>query len=197
MTWWKYLLVVAALASWLAGLLLAYVSSLADWPLLYIWGACLLALLFLALRAVVRGGWRELAIVSLPLVMMTLPAFGLPLPADWLQAVGFRIYASPVESYLSRCRLYDFIDDDGTKQRIGQCHSVRRAFDERVTVVYDTTGQFGLPLERRTSAWQSAVSRHLSAGMFLARNNDGWSHIFGNFYAVFVALPREDGNDGR
>lgn len=149
------------------------------------------------MTAAVRGRWREFSIVSLPLVVTTIPGFGVTMPADWLKAVGFRIYASPIELYLSKCRLYDFVEDDGTKQRIGQCHSVSQTFDERVTVVYDTTGQFVLPLERRTSAWQAAVSQHLSAGLFLARKNDGWSHIFGNFYAVSVPLSREDGSDGR
>ncbi|KRR23712.1 hypothetical protein [Bradyrhizobium retamae] len=140
MTWWKYILIVVALVGWLASQLLAYVSSYADWPLLFISGACALALLFLSLSALIRCRWRELMVVSLPLVVMALPVFGVTMPADWLQVVGFRIYASPLESYLSKCRLYDFIDDDGTKQRVGQCHSFRLMFDDRIAVIYDTNG---------------------------------------------------------
>jgi hypothetical protein len=193
MKWWKYALVVIALTSWLATLLLDLISSYADWPLIYISAACLFALSFFTVAALVRRRWRELAIVSLPVVVIVLPVLGVTTPAHCLRVVGFRIYASPIESYRSGCTLHEFVDDDGTKQQVGQCHSVRQMFGDHITVIYDTTGQFVLPVERRTAAWQSAVMWHLSAGTFLARNNDGRSRIFGNFYAVYVPLAREDG----
>jgi len=198
---WKWSLpglVIVALLSWMADHLLATVSRYAEW-LLLVFGVCWLAMLFLALAALVRRRWRELAIFSLASVLFALPGLGLTKPTRWLQAAGFRIYASPIDDYLSRCSLFNFVDVDGTEQQIGQCHSVPLSFDSHLTVIYDTTGQFTLPVERRTSAWQSAVSWHLSAGGFLARNNygPGRSHIFGNFYSVLIPSTEEDGNDGK
>lgn len=195
MTRWKYLLVIVALVSWLAGQLLADVSRYVDWPLLYVSGLGWLALLLLNLSALVRHRWYELTIFSLTLVVIILPGFGVTQPAAWLQAAGFRIYASPLEEYLATCRLFDFFDDDGIKQQFGQCPSVPQTFNSRIGVIYDTTGQFALPPERRTRAWKSAISWHLSAGSFLAEENHDEPHIFGNFYSVLIPLEKEDGND--
>jgi hypothetical protein len=58
---WRYLLVIAALVSWLALNLLNYVSNIAD-RLADLFKVCWLALFFLALAALFKRKWRDLAI---------------------------------------------------------------------------------------------------------------------------------------
>jgi hypothetical protein len=191
----KYLLVVIALVSWVAVQSLCFISRYADWPLLYISGSCWLALVVFALWAVLGRRWRELAVFLSTAIIIALPGLGVPQLADWIQQAGFRLYASPLESYLSGCKLFDFIDDDGSKQQVGQCRSIPQAFNSRLTVIYDTTGQFALPVERRTRAWKWTVSWHLSPGAFFADRNHDDAHIFGNFYSVLTTLNQEEGKD--
>ena len=70
---WRYLLVVVALATWLAMHLLNNVSNFADW-LVDLFKVCWLALFFLALAAPFFRRWRELAISCLTL-FITFGAF--------------------------------------------------------------------------------------------------------------------------
>lgn len=192
---WKYLLIAAAFASWVVVELLADVSRYGDWPLLYIDAGLALTLVIIALWALVRRNLREFAIFMLVPCVTAFPGIGQYDLADWLQKTGFRLYASPVETYLSRCALFDFVDDDGSKQKVGQCPGIPQSFNSSLTIVYDTTGQLDLPEGRRTRAWKSTVQWHLSAGEFLAEEDHGDAYIWGNFYAVLVPLDKEDGNN--
>jgi hypothetical protein len=187
---WKYLLIAATLISWLAVQLLGYVSRYADWPLLYICVACGCVLFLLALVALIRLRWREFASFSLPLIVVLLPMCGVKKLSEWLQATGFRIYASPVESYLSRCKLYDFLDDDGAGRQVGECYAFPDILESHRGVIYDTTGQLLLPAECRTKSWRSAMDSHLFGGAFVARAN-GASRIFGDFYSVEIPFTRK------
>lgn len=191
---WKYLLIAATFANWLVVELLADVSRYADWPLLYISGGLALALVILALWALLRRNLREFAMLALVPCVIALPGIGYGGLAHWIRATGFSLYASPVETYLSRCKLFDFSDDDGTQQKVGQCPSIPQSFNSRLAIIYDTTGQLDLPAEQRTRAWKSTVGWHLSAGEFLAEEDHAEAHILGKFYSVLVPLDREDGN---
>jgi hypothetical protein len=62
-------------------------------------------------------------------------------------------------------------------------------------VIYDSAGQLALPAKRRSHAWQSIVSWHLSAGAFLAYADHDDAYLSTNFYFVLVPLEAEDGND--
>jgi len=191
MTLLKYLLVVVTLASWVVGHLLQYVPHFSEWSF-FVNAGCLLAVLVSALSVLIKREWKALAIFSLTLVFMCLPGFGLTQPSEWLQATGFRIYASPIEEYLSRCRLVAFVED-GAKQQVGECEKISISSDAWVTVIYDTTGQFVLPVARRTSGWKSAMWE-LSSPMVFAESEGRGSHIFGNFYSIVIRLEEMQGS---
>ena len=164
MTRWKYGLAVVVLVSRLAALLLCYVSEISDWCWnLFVGGW--FVLLFVALWSLVRFGWRELAIFSLVLVITAAPAFRVgEEPIARLQDGVFRLYALyrirsvPLDQFLSKCKLIDYVDDAGTNQQVGQCDDGLRSIPWLLTtVIYDPSGQFALPEYRRTITWRLAV----------------------------------------
>lgn len=205
---WRYILVVAALASWLAMHVLNYVSSMAD-RLLGPFKVCWLALFLAALAASFRHRWRELAIVCLTL-FITFGAFvgaflgpeqGGLLPNRWLQQVGFRIYAThliqamPHEEFLSRCKLVDYLEEDGTKQQIGECDKGLRSTEWfEINVIYDPSGQLGLPAVQRTLPWKLAAL-HLPNGRFFVHENVA-SPLVGDFFWI-LSPSSWSGDDGK
>lgn len=198
MTWWKRVLVAVALVSWLAKLSLFYVSDIADW-FWYLSLCCWFLLLVLAGAALLRRRLGELAILSLTLAITFLPALNIGAkPVEWFQERAFRVYALyriravPLEEFLSSCKLIDYIEDDGAKRRVGQCDlGFRSTMWFRMSVIYDPTGQFGLPAKSRTRAWRWAVW-DLNPGQFLIRTNEG-SHLSGDFYFVLIGIEHESG----
>lgn len=199
MTRWKYILVVVVLVSRLAELSLCYVWDISDWCW-YLFTVDWLVLLFVALLSLFRLRWRELAILSLVLVVTAAPAFRVgEEPIAWLQEGVFRLYALyrirsvPLDQFLSTCKLVDYAAGDGSKGKVGECDGFRSTMWFRPCVIYDPTGQFALPPERRTRAWRSTVEFDLSAGRFLAVNDHDDARIFGNFYFVLIPHEAEDG----
>jgi hypothetical protein len=190
MTLLKYLLVAVTLASWVAGQLLEYVPHLSEWSF-FVTAGCFVAVLVCALSALIRRKWNAFATFSITLLAMCLPGFGLTQPSDWLQATGFRIYASPIEEYLSRCRLVTFVED-GAEQKVGECESIATSSITWIIVIYDTTGQFVLPVARRTQGWKSAMGM-LSSPKVFAESEGRGSHIFGNFYSIVIRLDEMQG----
>jgi hypothetical protein len=203
---WRYLLVVAVWASWLGMHLLNYVSKAADWPIALL-KACWLALLFLALAAPFSRRWRELAIYCLTL-FFAFRAFALTsmvpepvvLPNLWLQEAGFHLYAShlirstPLDQFLSACKLVDYIEEDGLKRQVGECSKrFRSTVWFRILVIYDPSGQLGWPEVQRTSAWKLAVS-HLPTGRYLADTEDA-VHVVGEFYQFLDWTPAPGDNE--
>jgi hypothetical protein len=197
---WRYLLVsllvVIALASWLALHLLNYVSNIAD-RLADLFKVCWLALFFLALAALFKRKWRDLAIFF-PVLFFTFSAFltvylsppekGGLMPNRWLQEAGFRVYAlhlirsTPIEEFLSRCKLVEYLEEDGTKQRVGECvKGLRSAFWFRIVVIYDSSGQAAVPAIERTPAWRLAVLHSPNVPSDVAE------HLVGNFYWVLAS----------
>jgi uncharacterized membrane protein YhaH (DUF805 family) len=205
---WRYLLVAVALASWLAMLLLNYVSHFADW-FVDLFRVCWLALFFLAWAALFRRRWRELAI-SGPTLFITFLAFagvllgpekGGLLPNAWLQETGFRIYAAhliratPSGEFLSKCKLVDYVEEDGTRQQVGECDDgLRSTLWFSITVIYDPTGQLAGSAIHRTLAWRLAVL-HLHNGRFFV-HDDVAEHLVGNYYWIVVP-PDLSGDDGK
>jgi len=187
----KYGLVVVTLASLYAGMFLQYVwCDLSDW-LADITGLCLLAILLFFLRALFRRRWKEVAVFSATLVIVFLPGFGVKGHADWLVAAGFRIHTSPLEEYLSRCKLIEFVEN-GTKQTVGECESHGLYSGYAHTVIYDSTGELLKPVSHRTQEWQQAMSRFYSEDV-LNSSKSRTSHIFGDFYNVGTSLAEERG----
>lgn len=204
---WRYLLVVAALASWLAMHLLNYVSGAAGW-FVDLFKVCWLALLFSALTATFFRRWREFAIYCLTLFFTfdalfrtSLVPEPVILPNLWLQEAGFRVYSShliesmPPETFLSRCELVDYIDEDGTKQQVGECdRGLRSTVWFRLLLIYDPSRQVAWPAARRTLAWRLAVL-HLPEGRSFLHEDDA-RHLVGNFYWVLDSSPAR-GDDGK
>jgi hypothetical protein len=184
---WKYLLIVIALGSVIVDQYFRFVSDVAsrfsDLALV-----CLLSLIVIALVALVRRRWRDLATISLGVLAVLL----VNRMTENLAEIGFRVHAGPLQEHLSTCRLIEFVDDDGAKQQVGRCKGFRFTSLSMLTVIYDTTGQFELPSDRRTAAWKSAVAK-LPAGSYL-RKNEGASRISGDFFSIVIPETAEDGS---
>ncbi len=187
----KYGLVVVALASLYTGMFLQYLWwDLSDW-LTDMAFACLLAVLFFSLRALFRRRWKEFAVFFATLVITFLPGFGVVGHADWLIAEGFRIHASPIEKYLSDCKLIEFVEK-GAKQTVGECESHGLYSGYAHTVIYDTTGELLRPVSHRTQDWQRAMFEFYSEEV-LNSSERRTRHIFGYFYDVGTSLAEERG----
>ena len=192
----RYLLIIVGLALWLAINLLNLVVRV-DW-LEDVFEACWLALLCLALVAPYHRRWRELAFSCAALLIgfnafaflvLASPGRGGLLPNSWLQEAGFHLYASylirpmPSEQFLSKCQLYDYMEEDGTKQQVGLCDDgLRSMMNFKMALLYDPSGQLGLPPIQRTLAWRLAMLHLPDMRPFI--HDDRARHLVGNFYWV-------------
>ena len=182
---WKYLIVFVALSSWLAKLLLEYISDAAVW-FWYLSLGLRLVLLLLLWFALLRRRWWQLAIFSFTIVITLFPVLGVGDDfVDHIQEKLFRVYilhhigASPFEGFLSKCKLVDYVENDGSKHTIGQCNDGLRSTEWFLfSVVYDPTNQFTLPGYRRSTVWR--LEDNFVAGLGIERL-DG-KHLIGDFY---------------
>lgn len=203
----KGLLVVMTLASWLAMHLLNYVSYIAVWPM-GLFKVCWLALFAVALTALFRRQWRDLAFTILVL-FNTFGDFALAhlahepvvFPNRWLQETGFHIYAShlirsaPLDEFLSNCKLVEYTGEDNARRKIGECNkSLRSTVWFRLLVIYDPSGESAWPAARRTLAWRLAVL-HLPEGSSFVHEDD-LVPLVGDFFWFLDASP-DRGDDGR
>jgi hypothetical protein len=187
----KYVLLVVALASWFsAGPLKFSFRGIADW-LLPVYLACLLALFFLSLGALLFRRWKEVGILFVIWAVVLLPFYGWIERPRWVYVEAFRRHASPIEEYLSRCKLVEFVENDA-KQKVGLCERLPMGRGDKLTIIYDTTGQLALPVSRRTPEWTKAMVR-FSPGRYFTEAEGHADHLFGNFYEVYVPLEHADG----
>jgi hypothetical protein len=182
----KYLLVAVTLVSWAADQLLMFVPDVWDWHE-FIFAACFVTVVLSALWALIRRRWYTLAIFCLPLIVICLVTQA----SKWLQATGFRIYASPIEQYLSRCRLVAFVED-GKKQQVGECEGIPTSSITWNAVIYDTTGQLILPRVQRTREWKSAVGILSSPDVYIETEGRA-SHLVGDFYVMSIRIDELQG----
>ena len=151
--------------------------------------ACLATLLFLFVGVVYRLWWKEFAIYLAILAVVLLPLYqarlGIDLSLRWLYVIGFRIHASPLEQYLSRCHLIRF-SENGREQSVGKCETLPSlSSEEYVVVFYDSTGELMLPISQRTPEWTAAM-RQAGEGFTLAETEGRAFYMYGNFYdAIF------------
>jgi len=131
-----------------------------------------IAVIICGLVALIRRQWRAFAIFCVPIVIVFLPG-----ASGRLQATGFRIYASPLEQYLSRCRPVEFFED-GKKRQVGECEGIPTSGITWDYVIYDTAGQLVLPRTRRTPEWKSAVGMLSSPDVYPTTEGCA-SHIVG------------------
>jgi hypothetical protein len=186
----KYLLVAITLASWVAAQLLRFVPDFWEWSVL-VFGGCFLTVILSSLLALIRRRWKTLAILCFPLMIASLRIFGVAQPSQWLQVTGFLVHASPIEAYLSRCRLVAFVEDD-KKQQVGECEGIPTSGITWDIVIYDTTGQLILPRAERTREWKSAVGILSSPDVYVETEGRA-SHIVGDFYVIGVRLDELQG----
>lgn len=200
----KYLTVAIVLGSRLTELTLFKVSDISDWCW-YLFTGGWFVLLFLTLWGLFRLRWRELAIFSVVLVATALPAFNYGVESiSRFQDEVFRLYALtriravPTEEFLSKCTLIDYLDDDGARQRVGECDQGLRSTPWfSLVLVYDPSGQFALPGYRRTTTWRLAVQGRAGSGARLATGlnfgpelagSDAGQHLAGSFYYIKIYL---------
>jgi hypothetical protein len=120
------------------------------------------------------------------LLFIFAPNFAESENANWLMTLGFRIHASPIEQYLTTCRMSEFTEN-GVKQSIGDCE---RDFYEvgfpaalaYVHVIYDPSRNLLKPEAERTPEWQEALEGLLSAGSTVSITSV--RHLFADFYMV-------------
>jgi ABC-type transport system involved in multi-copper enzyme maturation permease subunit len=184
----KYILLVVILGIWIAATFLSFshpvlADRLAVWP--YI--ACLLALVFLFLGALFRRRWKETAIILAIGSVVFLPFYRLNVSFSWLRALAFRLHASPIEEYLSRCKLVQFTEN-GIKQSVGICERLGLSSDEEYeAIVYDSTGQVMLSASQRTPEWTKAM-KHFGPSETLATSEGRMVHLYGNFYDIILSI---------
>lgn len=154
----KYLLFIAIPIIWVADAFLAYPAPDISYWLIWVYLACLLALFFLFLGTLFRRRWKEVAIFCAMAPVVLLPFLGLNVSFGWLHVEGFRFHASPIEKYLSQCKLIEFIEN-GATQKVGVCERQGQPGDETLTVIYDTTGELALPVSQRTPEWTKAMAQ--------------------------------------
>jgi hypothetical protein len=111
----------------------------------------------------------------------------------WLYVEAFRVHASPIEEYLSKCKLFEFVEN-GTKQRVGRCEQKAVANEVIRSVFYDTSGQFELPVSQRTPGWKAAMW-HFSPHAVLIEKEGRAEKLTENFYEVIIPSSDWDGDD--
>ena len=191
----KLTLVILVFVSWFGMPLLAFSFPLLPDRLAGLYLFCLLALFVLFLGDLFRLRWNDVAIFFGIWAVVLLPLYGIKAPLRWLRVEAFRIHASPIEEYLSRCRLIEFVEN-GTKQALGRCDYLGIGGEAVLDVFYDTTGEFVLPVSQRTPEWKAAMW-HFSPHQVLINAEGRAERLFGNFYEITIFPGEFDGDDER
>jgi len=137
-----------------------------------------------SLEALFTLRWRLISVFSVVWLLLSLPFIVGEGPHEWLRVLGFYVKTRLANDYLSRCRLTDFVEN-GVKQTAGFCQGFDRG-DYFDFVVYDTTGEFVLPVSRRTPEWKQVMSV-ATVKAVVSKENRAY-HLFGDFYAVYVDI---------
>jgi hypothetical protein len=152
---WRYFLIGVVPAIWLAMHLSDDHPNIADWSV-WLFKACWIALLLLAVVPPFLRRWREWAVILLVLAftfdLSVLQSDRGVLPDRWLQRTGFRMYAWYLvrvvrqDPILSNCKLIDYVEEDGAKQQVGNCNgSEGSSLWPAISVIYDSSAQFSWP----------------------------------------------------
>jgi hypothetical protein len=176
---------------WVLSAFLTYPLPTVSYWLVWLYLAGLPALCFLLLRALFRRRWKELALFCAMGTIVLLPYLGLNVRVDWIYVQGFRFHASPIEEYLSRCKLIEFVEKEAT-QKLGVCERHGWGALGTLTVIYDTTGELALPASQRTTEWAKVMAR-FSPGKFFTRSEGQGQKLFGNYYEISVPREEDDG----
>jgi hypothetical protein len=140
-------------------------------------------LLILFIEAVVRRSWRLSAVFALISLLLTFYLTDVAGQREWLRTVGFYAKTKMISNYLSKCRLADFVEK-GVGQTAGFCEGHDRG-DYYEAVVYDTTGEFVLPVSERTPEWKAMMCATVKDAQ-VDRDLAAY-HLFGHYYAVVIS----------
>lgn len=188
----KYVLVIVALISPYASPFLNYLLPAFSYWLVWICLACWIPIFFFSLGALLRRDRKAISIFSATWVLASL-YFLEPVGQFRFRLLvqGFRMHASPVGDYLSKCRLTEFMEN-GIKQTVGECEA--SGSDDSITyfVFYDTTGELALPASQRTAEWKDAMWDYPPREV-LRDGEDRAEPLFGNFYRVGILLEEFSG----
>jgi len=186
----KYVLIIVVLTGPYVSVFLIYLNPALSSLSLVIGLVGWIPLFFFWLAALFRRRWKTVAILSATWLLAFLPFFGVKEQLIWVRAQGFRIHATPLEDYLSGCTLIEFVEN-GVTQAVGPCEGSWSG-DVDNTVFYDTSGEFVLPVSRRTPEWKKAME-HFTPREVLIESEDRAEHIVGNFYLVSVHVREMTG----
>jgi len=187
----RFALVALTIASSIGAPSLAFsFPNLSD-QLIWVWLICLFALFVLFVSDLVRRRWKQLAIFLTIWAFVLLPFYGNEVSFRWLYVEAFRIHISPLEEYLSRCKLVEFVEN-GVNQKVGVCERHGEPGNITRTLLYDTTGELALPPSQRTPEWTKAMVR-FSPGFYFTKTEGHADHLLGHFYVVDVSLEKADG----
>lgn len=187
----KLALVVLVVASWIGSSLLAFSFPSFSDRLVSIYFIWLLALFVLFIGDLVRRRWKQLAIFLAIWAFVLLPFYVHTSPFRWFYVEALRIHTSPLEEYLSRCKLIEFVEN-GANQKVGVCERHGQWGDVTRTLLYDTTGELASPLSQRTPEWTKAMVR-FSPGLYFTETEGHAHHLLGHFYEVDVPPEEADG----
>jgi 4-amino-4-deoxy-L-arabinose transferase-like glycosyltransferase len=188
-------LVLLSTASWIGIALLAFSLPTAPDRLLGLYFICLFVLFLLFLGSLFRRQLNEILIFIAVWAVVLFPFYGSEAPFLWLRAEAFRIHTSPLEQYLSQCKLIEFVEN-GARQVLGRCDNLATGGEAVFDVFYDSTGEFVLPVSQRSSEWKAAMS-HFSPHEVLI-NAEGRAHkLSEKFYGITIFPGEYDGDDER
>lgn len=181
MVWPKRIVIAIALLTLYGSHLCYFLAPNITLGLLVVSLVLLIPLLIFVVEALYGRQWRVVTILAVVWCLVGLPFFVRSVP-NWISHQGFRVLTWLSHDYRSRCRLTDFVENS-VKQTAGFCEGFDRGeyFD---FVVYDTTGEFLLPVAQRTPEWKRVMS--VATEKSLVSKEHRADHLFGNYYRIFV-----------
>jgi 4-amino-4-deoxy-L-arabinose transferase-like glycosyltransferase len=188
-------LVILSIASWIGITLLTYSLPMAPERLLRLYFICLLALSVIFLGSLLRRRSNEIFVFLAVWAVVLFPFYGSREPFLWLSAQAFRIHTSPLEQYLSQCKLVEFVEN-GRKQVLGRCDNLAIEDEVVLDVFYDSTGEFGQPPSQRSSEWKAAMG-HFGPREVLINAEGRVTKISENFFEIIIPSSEWDGDDER
>lgn len=188
-------LVILSIASWFGITLLTYSLPMAPERLLRLYFVCLFALLIIFLGSLRRRRTNEIFVFIAVWAVVLFPFYGSRAPFLWLSAQAFRIHTSPLEQYLSRCKLVDFVEN-GRKQMLGRCDNLAIEDEVVLQVFYDSTGEFERQPSQRSAEWKAAMG-HFGPKAVLLNAEGRVTQLSENFFEIIIPFSEWDGDDER
>ncbi|MBC9876343.1 hypothetical protein G8O24_03155 [Bradyrhizobium sp. INPA01-394B] len=174
---------------WIGGDLLTYpLPEAANWLGLIGWIGAIIAMPWLVVCAFLPKPRSAPLLLATLVIIQTVRMIDAQLDGG-LIGVGFRIHASPIEQYIAKCHMFDFVDN-GEKHAIGFCETTvfEMGFPSTpasLSIIYDPTGGFLKPEAQRSPEWKQALDR-------FKEYSGAWGppevrRRFGDFYLVLFA----------